>query len=91
MSVTLQLPTDVEMQLRQKAAQAGRSLEAYLEQLAQAAVRAEIGTVSTQMPSPDEIPADEWIAQLRAFAASHRSLPTLADDSRKSIYEGRGE
>lgn len=34
---------------------------------------------------------DEWIRALRAWAASHPIGAVLADDSRESIYEGRGE
>ncbi len=35
--------------------------------------------------------ADEWSRALRAWAASHPVRTVLADDSRESIYEGRGE
>ena len=35
--------------------------------------------------------AEQWIAELRAWIASHPRLPYEADDSRESIYEGRGE
>ena len=35
--------------------------------------------------------ADEWVRALRAWAASHPVSAVLADDSRESIYEGRGE
>jgi hypothetical protein len=35
--------------------------------------------------------ADEWCRALRAWAASHPVRTVLADDSRESIYEGRGE
>jgi hypothetical protein len=35
--------------------------------------------------------ADEWVRALRAWAASHPIGAVLADDSRESIYEGRGE
>ncbi|HRX84493.1 MAG TPA: hypothetical protein P5572_05680 [Phycisphaerae bacterium] len=39
----------------------------------------------------NKLSADAWIAQLRAWASSHRRLPFEADDSRERIYEGRGE
>ena len=35
--------------------------------------------------------AEEWIADFHAWAESHRHLPHEADDSRESIYAGRGE
>lgn len=34
---------------------------------------------------------ERWIRELRGWAASHEPLPYEADDSRESIYEGRGE
>jgi hypothetical protein len=37
------------------------------------------------------IPPEEWVADFRAWAAGHRHLPQEADDSRESIFAGRGE
>ena len=34
---------------------------------------------------------EEWVKALREWATNHQILPALADDSRESIYEGRGE
>jgi hypothetical protein len=33
----------------------------------------------------------EWVRVFREWAASHSVLPMVADDSRESIYRGRGE
>lgn len=35
--------------------------------------------------------ATEWCERFQAWAASHRALLREADDSRESIYAGRGE
>lgn len=40
-------------------------------------------------PPPGET-AEEWVARLRAFAASRPRSDTLADDSRESIYRDDG-
>lgn len=40
---------------------------------------------------PHKDTAEEWIAKFRAWAASHPKSDVIADDSRESIYEGRGE
>jgi len=85
------MSADVEQRLRQKAALNGQTLETYLEKLVEQEAQAETGTSGQPKRSPDEMPTDQWIAEFRAWAASHRSLPTIADDSRESIYEGRGE
>lgn len=37
------------------------------------------------------ITPEEWSRELRSWAASHFASPVIADDSRESIYEGRGE
>jgi hypothetical protein len=45
-----------------------------------------------QMPSPAQtLSAEEWEREWRAWAASHKPLPYVADDDRDSIYAGRGE
>ena len=34
---------------------------------------------------------EEWVQNLEEWAASHPRLDRVADDSRESIYSGRGE
>ncbi len=34
---------------------------------------------------------DDWSRELRSWAARHPDSPVLADDSRDSVYAGRGE
>ena len=81
MTVTLNLTPETERRLREKAARSGQTLEGYLEALARGAVAA----------TPAALSPEEWASQLRAWVASHKPLPVLADDGRESIYEGRGE
>jgi hypothetical protein len=81
MTLTLKLSPETEKKLREKAARAGQTLEAYLEQLAAESAGGSAATLS----------ANEWAVQLRAWIASHKSLDTPAHDSRESIYEGRGQ
>jgi hypothetical protein len=83
MSVTLSLPPDLEQWLREKAAQCGQTLEAYLQGLAEQALQAEA--------APALLPRDQRVAAWRVWVASHAWQPTIADDSRESIYAGRGE
>lgn len=40
---------------------------------------------------PNSLTAAEWCQWFETWAASHRELPHEADDSRESIYSGRGE
>ena len=39
----------------------------------------------------DALTATEWCERFETWAAGHRQLPQEADDSRESIYSGRGE
>ncbi len=86
MSITIHLAPEIERRLREKAAADGQSLEEYLRRLAEESAR---GGRSSASPRP--LPAEEWIAELRAWAARHAHWPADVDDSRESIYGGRGE
>jgi hypothetical protein len=85
MNVTISLRPETEQNLRKKAARAGMTLETYLEQLAST-----LFAVDANCP-PVHRTSDEWIAEWRDWAASHRVLPALADDDREGIYADRGE
>lgn len=88
MTVTINLPPETEAKLREQADRKGTSLEEFLSGLAQSWAGAN-GSVA--MKSPDEKPQEQWEQEWRAWAASHKPLPIIADDSRESIYAGRGE
>lgn len=80
MTVTLNLPPDVEQQLRARADQSGQPLEAYLEQLVAREVSAHSGTVSA-------VPLEEQERLLDALSENEVPLPHLpADFSRADIY-----
>jgi hypothetical protein len=91
-TVTIQLPRETEERLREKASLSGKSIETFVQELAERAARETTmnGTVSTPATSP-ELSTDEWITAWRAFVDTRPSRPVIADDSRESIYEGRGE
>ena len=38
-----------------------------------------------------EMNASEWVKEFRTWVASHNDIEAVADDSRESIYAGRGE
>lgn len=45
-----------------------------------------------QKPSTaQDVSAENWEKEWRAWAASHKTLPYEAEDDRDSIYAGRGE
>lgn len=91
MNVTLQLTPEVEQKLRLKAAHSSQTLEQYLQRLAEH--QAELEPLPTPGDKrPEELSADEWVTQWRAWCANFpQKGGPLIDDSRESIYEGRDE
>jgi hypothetical protein len=45
---------------------------------------------ATEAP-PSQLPPEEWVKWFRAWAESHPKRDIEIDDSRETIYEGRGE
>lgn len=84
MTITINLPSEAEQKLRAAAGRRGQTLEAYLEWLAIQSAG------SGACPAAERTP-EERAAEFRAWAASHVPVTHFVDDSRESIYEGRGE
>jgi hypothetical protein len=85
--MNFQLPEDQLRRLEDLARQTGRTAEEVVrefvdEGLAQRAPNGQGGTT---------MPPEQWSAEWHAWAASHPTLPHIADDSRESIYADRGE
>ena len=87
MTVVLNLPEEIERLLRNKAAQTGQTLEAYLEGLS----KREAGANHATRPGP--LTVEQWSAAWHAWASAERTFRggITLDDSRESIYAGRGE
>ncbi|HBI43027.1 MAG TPA: hypothetical protein DDY78_09250 [Planctomycetales bacterium] len=83
MIITLQLNAEVERKLQEEAARNGLTVEAYIQRLVEQTV--------APRPIVAKLPPEEWAAEFRAWVASHKPLPHIADDDRESIYAGRGE
>jgi hypothetical protein len=86
MTLTLHLTPETENRLRQWASQAGKNpetvaLEALNEKLAEA----------DSQPSHTVGNDAEWTEKLHACIALHPTATNPLDDSRESIYAGRGE
>ena len=54
-------------------------------------LREKFGQESAAARPAGELPPDEWIARFRAWAESHPKREVIIDDSRETIYGGRGE
>jgi hypothetical protein len=78
--LNIKFPPETEAKLRERAAAHGQDLATYV-----------LHVVEEELAQETALRPDERIAALREWAKSHRPLPYGADDSRESIYEGRGE
>jgi plasmid stability protein len=88
MTIRFQLAPETEHLLEQKAARRGLPLEAYLREIVE---REAIQPESTDHPLSQATAADSWVERWRVWAQGHPASVVVADDSRESIYDGRGE
>ncbi len=85
MNLVLHLTPETEKRLRQAAAESGKAPETL-------ALEALDEKLATSDDPEDHLPVDRCQQKLReVLAAIPRSSATFVDDSRESIYEGRGE
>lgn len=87
MNISVPLSSEAEAKLREQAQAAGKDIATFVQETLEEKLAMESAAGNGQ----EDVPANQWIARLRHWAASHRALPYEADDSRASIYEGRGE
>ncbi len=85
MNVVLNLSLEVEVRLKDQAAAKGQKVEEFIADLLTEEVRA-------GESKPPMLPVDQWNAKLAALLASTpQTNAAFVDDSRESIYAGRGE
>ncbi len=87
--LNLPLSPEQEARLRDRAAAVGKDLTEYVLDV----VNEEL-EMGESMPSADAAvasTANQWVRDLHAWAAGHPAVGRIVDDSRESIYEGRGE
>ena len=89
MRLILNLPPETEAKLKEHAAAVGKPPE-------EVALRALEAHLAASAPPKGhrqrrKLTPEEWAADLEKWAESHRRLEHEADDSRESIYSGRGE
>jgi hypothetical protein len=80
------LSKEVEAQLRERASATGQDLESFVLSALHSKLADE--QVSNEQPSSE---GKKWAAELDAWIASHPAISHFVDDSRESIYDGRGE
>ena len=89
MTLTLELPKELETALKAEAQAHGMTLESWLEKIAAERVQP---TGAGPRSLQDELTPEEWVRQFDAWVDGHdRTTPLLSDEaiSRESIYPDR--
>lgn len=85
MTLTLNLTPETEAWLKEEADRTGKSPE----ELALEALKEK---VAYEAESAAVLPASSWLTEFHSWLAAHpASTAAVLDDSRETIYEGRGE
>ena len=82
MTIELKLPPEIESQLREEAALAGKEVTRFVAD----AIRERLRGLDTNGAGALELSSADWTARLQAWADSFPPLNHAVDDSRESIY-----
>jgi len=85
-TIHLSISFDLEVKPRERAAAAGKDLETFALDALREVVAGSNGS-SAPTPLTREQRVKEWLS----WTASHSRTGNIVDDSRESIYAGRGE
>jgi hypothetical protein len=85
-AITLQVPDSVERKLHARAAEQGRDPASVAVEIIEKELEKSPATGGNE-----RLTGDAWLREFDAWVKSHRKIDVVLDDSRESIYEGRGE
>ncbi|HAC89557.1 MAG TPA: hypothetical protein DCF63_02835 [Planctomycetaceae bacterium] len=83
MNLVLNLPSDLEAIIRKRAEQAGLDIPTYVLQT--------LRTSDLDQAGDSSISNEQFEPSLTRLREIHAGVPAQLNDSRESIYEGRGE
>lgn len=86
MTLNITFPTEIENAIRARAAAAGIDIESFVTSVVYEEVAEDV-----QPKRPRKISPDERARRAEAWVKLHPALDHAVDDSRESIYAGRGE
>lgn len=87
MTIKVHIPPDLETELRKHAAAAGKDLQTF----ALDALHEKIANSNGFREDPPDLSTEQQVAEWLSWTSSHPRLGYPVDDSRESIYAGRGE
>lgn len=85
MHLNVSFPRDIELILRDRAAAAGKDVETFVQEIVTSEIAEE------RSPKPNTRSHQSFVTELRAMIERHGIKNGKFDDSRESIYAGRGE
>ena len=85
MSVSISFPDEIEVAIRRRASAAGQDITTFVTSIV-----AEQLSQDPAVPEKTE-PHSDYMARVRGIIKKHGIHNGKFDDSRESIYEGRGE
>lgn len=86
MNMNLELPPETESLLHQQASKSGMTTKQFALMVLRNHAVVEPASVEDQPPTDHK----KWMKELRAWSKDHPGSTHFVDDSRESIYEGRG-
>lgn len=89
LAMKLRLSKQASEKLAQRAAETGRDVATVASDLIEQAVATPNPAAST--PSQRVAAWDQWVAHMREWGEENLPAGHFVDDSRESIYDGRGE
>jgi hypothetical protein len=84
MTLTIEFPAELEEALQQRAAEAGKDVVTYV-------MDAIVEQIEVDAPSAVDLSPEEFKRRLHEIIEKHGVHCGHVDDSRESIYAGRGE
>ncbi len=86
MNISISFPAAIETTLRRRAAATGKDVATYVQDVVAESLVQDAEAVQARRLSPSE-----FAERLESWIALHPILDHAIDDSRESIYAGRGE
>jgi hypothetical protein len=86
MTFQLHLPPEIENELRRRAIAVGENLETFVLRTVQQSL-----AVGEPRDRTGVLTGKAWEQEFADWVASHKPIDHFVDDSRESIYDGRGE
>jgi len=84
-TITLHLPEKIERKLQARAQERGQDLGTAALQILEQELD------QSAPPNPNDLPYEVWRQRFEAMLQNLPHIDVLVDDSRETIYEGRGE